>query len=286
MFSKPLVSVDWLYHHLEDENLIILDTTIPKITADKTILINKDQISGAIFFAIKSIFSDTSSPFPNTMLSAKEFEVQAQKLGINNESKLVIYDDLGVYSSPRVWWMFQLMGFKSTAVLDGGLPAWKAKGYLTEKPTKKTLRKGNFTANYQPEKIKFTKDVLASIDVTSVLIADARSKERFLGTVLEPRKEVRNGHIPDAINIPYTKFVQQGMMTPVATLETVFLNINPAKKTLIFSCGTGITACILALGAELCGIENYAVYDGSWTEWGSTPHLPISVQKKGDSSNT
>ena len=276
MFRKPLVSVDWLYHNLEDENLIILDATIPKITEKAVASIIKEQIGSAIFFDIKNTFSDAKSAFPNTVLSQKKFEIEAQKLGINNHSKLVIYDDIGIYASPRVWWMFQLMGFKNCAVLDGGLPAWKAKGYSTDKPTTQTFIKGNLITNYQPEKIKFTKNVLASIDVASVLVADARSKERFSGTILEPRKEVRNGHIPNAINIPYTEFVQQGMMKPTAILKAIFRDKNPTKKTLIFSCGTGITACILALGAELYGIENYAVYDGSWTEWGSTLDLPIS----------
>jgi thiosulfate/3-mercaptopyruvate sulfurtransferase len=281
MFRKPLVSVDWLFHHLEDENLIILDATISKITDKAVVSILKEQIVGAIFFDIKKTFSDTNSPFPNTILSVKEFEIEARNLGINNNSKLVIYDDLGIYASPRVWWMFQLMGFKNTTVLDGGLPAWKAKGYSTEKQKKKPFSKGNFTANYQSRKIKFTKDILTAIDDSSILVADARSQKRFSGSVLEPRKEVRNGHIPNAISIPYTELLQQGIMKSEAALATLFENKNPTKKELIFSCGTGITACTLALGAELCGIENYAVYDGSWTEWGSTLHLPVSVKKDG-----
>jgi thiosulfate/3-mercaptopyruvate sulfurtransferase len=279
MYSKPLVSVDWLHDHLEDQNLIILDATIFKVGAkEKTFSTAKEQIIGATFFDIKNTFSDTSSKFPNTILSIKKFEIEVRNLGINNNSKLVVYDDLGIYSSPRVWWMFQLMGFQNIAVLDGGLPAWKAKNYPTENSQTHALKKGDFTAIYHSEKIKFIEDVIASIDNSSLLIADARSKERFLGTVSEPRKEVRSGHIPNAVCVPYTEMLQEGKMKSAKELACAFLEINPAKKELIFTCGTGITACILALGATLSGIDNYSVYDGSWTEWGSSLEGPISGQ--------
>jgi thiosulfate/3-mercaptopyruvate sulfurtransferase len=277
MFNKPLVTPDWLYKNLENKNLIILDATISKVTAKEEYITDKSQVKGAVFFDIKNTFSDVKAPFPNTALQPKEFEIKAQKLGINNNSILVVYDDLGIYSSARAWWLFQLMGFKNVAVLDGGLPAWKAKDYLTEKPTKTKHKKGNFIANYNSEKIKFTQDLLASINSLTTVIADARSKERFFGTTPEPRKEVKSGHITNSLSLPFTELLEKGKMKSVEELKTIFSELKITNKELIFSCGTGITACILALGAQISGIENYAVYDGSWTEWGSTNNLPISI---------
>ena len=277
MFNKPLVSVDWLYRNLDTNKLIILDCTIPKVTENAKLEEVKEQIKGAIFFDIKKIFSDVNSPFPNTVLSPDNFEEKAQQLGINSDSVLVVYDDLGIYSSPRVWWMFQLMGFKNVAVLNGGFPLWKSKNYPIETPKKHQLKKGNFKVHYQPEKIKFTKNVLLAIENDKILIADARSKDRFYAKELEPRKEIKNGHIPNSVSLPFNEILENGVMKSVADLTETFSKINQNKEQIIFTCGTGVTASILALGAELAGIKNYSVYDGSWTEWGSTDNLPIEI---------
>ncbi|ARV05870.1 hypothetical protein BTO04_03770 [Polaribacter sp. SA4-10] len=277
MFNKPLVSVDWLYSNLDTNKLIILDCTIPKVTEKTKLEEVKEQIKGAIFFDIKKIFSDVNSPFPNTILSPDKFEEKAQQLGLNSDSILVVYDDLGIYSSPRVWWMFQLMGFKNIAVLNGGLPLWKSKNYPIETPKKLQLKKGNFKVDYQPGKIKFTKNVLLAIENDKILIADARSKDRFYARELEPRKEIRNGHIPNSVSLPFNEILENGLMKSVEELTEAFSKINQNKEQIIFTCGTGVTASILALGAELAGIKNYSVYDGSWTEWGSTDNLPIEI---------
>jgi thiosulfate/3-mercaptopyruvate sulfurtransferase len=274
--SKSVVSVDWLFKNLDSQNLIIFDATIPKVTAKKEVSSDeKQQIKGAFFFDIQKTFSDESAPFPNTVLSAKAYEEKAQQLGINQDSCIVVYDDLGIYSSPRVWWMFQLMGFTNIAVLDGGLAAWSSKNYPTEKPTNRQPKKGDFIANYQSEKIKYTADVLSSIESDSFLIVDARSHGRFLGTELEPRKDVKGGRIPNSVSLPYSEIVENNFMKSEKDLRSVFNKINPKNKDFIFSCGSGITASVLAFGAEIAGIRNHSVYDGSWTEWGSTEGLPI-----------
>ena len=275
--TKPIVSVDWLQANLENEQLIILDCTIPKVTAKSTESISEDkkQIKGAVFFDIKKIFSDVNAPFPNTILSPEVFEEKSQNLGINNDSIIVCYDDLGIYSSPRVWWMFQLMGFNNIAVLDGGFPKWEENKYPVEKQQKNTFLKGNFKVDYQPEKIKFTNDVLSAIDNEAILIADARSKGRFYATSPEPRSDVKGGHIPNSVSLPFSEVLENDMLKSKDDLKAIFSEINPKNKELIFSCGTGITASVLALSAEIAGIKKYAVYDGSWTEWGSTKNLPI-----------
>lgn len=274
--EAPLVSIDWLFKNINDEKLIILDATLPKVTAKKVgVIEDKLQIKNAIFFDIKNVFSDINATFPNTVLFPQEFEVKARDLSINKDSCIVVYDDLGVYSSPRVWWLFQLMGFTNIAVLDGGLPEWKSKGYPIEKPDKNKFKKGDFKANYQSHKLKFTNDVLAAIKDKDILIADARSKGRFYATSPEPRADVKGGHIPNSVSLPYTDIIENGKLKSKEELVSIFSKINPNKKDFIFSCGTGITASVLALGSEIAGIKNSAVYDGSWTEWGSTKGLPI-----------
>lgn len=282
---SPIVTAEWLNENCKAENLLIFDSTIPKVgvVSDQNKI--KEQIPNAIFFDIKNEFSDTNSKYPNTLLHPDEFEFKAQNLGIDKDSCIVVYDDVGIYSAPRVWWMFNIFGFKNIAVLDGGLPAWKKADLYTEEPKKVEHKKGDFIAKYQPQKIRFTEDVLASVPLATC-IADARSKSRFLGTEPEPRKEVRSGHIPSSINIPYAEMLSDGKMKSTEELKAIFNKFNPNNEELIFSCGSGITACILALGAELAGIENYAVYDGSWSEWGSRTDLPIENYKNSKWSKT
>ena len=273
--NNCIVSVDWLNKNLEAENLIVLDATIPKVGAK--VLVNSDKkiIPSARFFDLKKVFSKQGAKYPNTVLSVDEFQAKAQKLGVNKDCCIIVYDDLGVYSSPRVWWMFTLMGFDNVAVLNGGLLAWEKAGFPTNEEHETSKVKGNFKANFKSEKIKVTKDVLLAIKNDNLLIADARSKGRFYATEPEPRKEVRGGHIPSSINLPYKLLQNEGKMKSTEELKNIFEKINPKKKELIFSCGSGITACILALGAEITGFKNHAVYDGSWTEWGSRKDLPI-----------
>jgi thiosulfate/3-mercaptopyruvate sulfurtransferase len=277
--TNPIVSVDWLQSNLENEHLIILDCTISKVTAKSKTPISDDkkQIKGAVFFDIKNTFSDVNATFPNTILLPEIFEEKAQNLGVNNDSIIVCYDDLGFYSSPRVWWMFQLMGFTNIVVLDGGLPKWNEKKYPVEKQQNNTPLKGDFKVDYQPEKVKFTKDVLKAIDTETILIVDARSKGRFNSTEPEPRSDVKGGHIPNSVSLPFNEIIENEMLKTEEDLKVIFNQVNPKNKTFIFSCGTGITASILALGAEISGFKNYAVYDGSWTEWGSTENLPIEI---------
>lgn len=272
---SSLVSVNWLYNNLENENLIILDATISKVLEKNKISTDKKRIKGSIFFDIKKEFSDLNSPFPNTILSPKEFENKVQEIGVNIDSCLVVYDDNGIYSSPRVWWMFQLMGFKNIAVLDGGMPLWRSKNYPTEKHYKTIIKLGNFKINYQSDKIKFTSDILNNIQKKEYLVLDARSENRFLGLVSEPRKEVKCGHIPNSKNLPFDKVLDKNRLKLKENLKAIFLEINEKNKSLIFSCGSGITASILALAAEITNHKDYSVYDGSWTEWGSTNNLPI-----------
>lgn len=272
--TTPLVSANWLSENQKAENLIVLDATIAKVEAKNDIKKEKQQITNAVFFDLKNVFLDKEGDFPNTIPTAKYFEEEVQKLGINQDSCIVVYDDLGVYSSPRVWWLFKTFGFKNVAVLNGGLPAWIQSGYLTEIPKERNLQRGDFKASYQSVKVSSTEEVLEA-SMNNNCILDARSEGRFYATIPEPRVDLRGGHIPNSKSLPYSDLQTDGKMKSVKELQKLFLKLNPNKEEVIFSCGSGITACILALANEAAGNTNYKVYDGSWTAWASNFELPI-----------
>ena len=271
---SPLVSVDWLFENIKADNLIILDASIAKVGTQENKVESKNCIISTVFFDLKSIFLNKEGEFPNTIPTEKHFEKEVQKLGVNKDSCVLIYDDLGVYSSPRAWWLFKLFGFENVAVLNGGLPAWQEAEFPIEKLKKKQLIKGNFKADFKINYLSTTKDVLVASN-SKKYIFDARSKERFEATIPEPRKDLRGGHIPHSKSLPYSELQIDGKMKSTEALQDIFSVLNPKKEAVVFSCGSGITACILALGNEIVGNTNYTVYDGSWTEWASTLRLPV-----------
>lgn len=274
--TKPLVSVDWLVENIDAPNLVIIDATLKKITSEKNEFEHQDiGIKNAQFLDIKNIFSDISTSLPNMMLSQEKFQEQARILGINNDSAIVVYDAIGIYSSTRVWWMLKSMGHENVAVLDGGLPEWIRKGFATASLKNDAIIKGNFKATFHDNFFSDAKDVLDATLNNNIVIADARSNDRFKGLVDEPREGLRVGHIPNSRNIPYDVVQTHGNMLLEDELMTIFNADYKDKEKVIFSCGSGITACILALGAVIAGVKNISVYDGSWTEWGSNHELPI-----------
>lgn len=266
--SNPIISTDWLHEHLHATNLVVLNGTIPKVVGDAS-QAETQQIPNARFFDIKKMFSVTDAPFPNTMLSVEAFTEEAQKLGINKDSVIVVYDELGIYAAPRVWYMFKAMGFDNVAVLNGGFPLWTAANYPVE--TKKTFQgnRGDFQGKDRLDLFRNYTEMLQEVKNASSLILDARSEARFTGKVPEPRKGLRSGQIPTSKNLPYTELLENHQFKSKTKLKAIFESFQPKEKQFIFSCGSGITACILALAAEYVGYNNYAVYDGSWTEWGS-----------------
>lgn len=265
----PLVSVEWLEEHIELESLVILDASILKIGSNSIKLESNECIPKSLFFDLESVFSDTSCRFPSTIPTTQCFEDGAQKLGINSDSLIVIYDREGIYSSARAWWLFKLMGFDNVAVLNGGLPKWKNAEYPMEKNHHNTSILGNFKATLQKQLIVDFDAVLKINSKSKTVIIDARSSLRFKGLQAEPREGLRRGAIPNSINIPYTDVLNAHQMRNASHLKSFFKSIIDEDSKLIFSCGSGITACILALAFEIAGYKNYAVYDGSWTEYGT-----------------
>ena len=268
IISEPVVSVEWLHANLTAENVIILDASIKKV-GGKDDSQSDIQIPNTRFFDLKEAFSDTSAPFPTTFPSEGQFTKSAQALGINKDSAIVVYDDKGIYSSARAWWLFKAMGHNNVAVLNGGLPAWIQAGYKTELKQESQFNKGDFQAHYKPELMMFFNDVKRVSEAKSHIIIDARSEARFKSLVPEPRAGLRSGTIPNSVNLPFEDLLDDNVLKSSDVIEAKFKKLANKETSLVFSCGSGITACVLALGAEISGYKNISVYDGSWTEWGS-----------------
>lgn len=261
---SPLVSAEWLNINIEASNLVVLDATINKVINNTS-----ERIPCARFFDIKKKFSDINARFPSTVPSVKQFQAEARQLGINNDSIIVVYDDKGIYSSARAWWLFKTFGCTNVAVLDGGLQEWKQKGFEVENYTDETYPNGHFTAVYHSELISNFKIINSYSQNSEILIIDARSKARFKCKVDEPRIGLRRGTIPNSKNLPYTELFNGNILKSRAELSEIFNTLVEEEHTLVFSCGSGITACILALAATLCNYSKLVVYDGSWTEYGT-----------------
>lgn len=253
---------------MNGSNLIILDASMKKATETDADLASV-QIPNARFFDIKQVFSNLKDPFPNAVPSEGQFTKEVQNLGINKDSAIVVYDDKGIYSSARVWWMFNAFGHDNIAVLNGGLPEWIKYNCKTEPKKKIESQRGDFVGKYNPDYFKFFDDIQKSSSHKNDLILDARSADRFQGLVEESRKGLRSGHIPKSKSLPYSELLIGYKLKDKNELISIFNKFDSSAKELIFSCGSGITACILALGAEIAGLKKLSVYDGSWTEYGS-----------------
>jgi len=266
---EPLVSSKWLYDNLNDPDLIVLDASTSSNKAGVKSAFRDQKIPHSRPFNIKENFSKKDSPFPNTFPLVSQFEEECEKLGISNSSKIVVYDNLGIYTSPRVWWMFKTMGHEQVYVLNGGLPDWIANNYETVQKYESFTQRGDFKAHFHSSSVKDIDFVQSNLVTSSHCLIDVRSKERFLGQVPEPRAGLRSGNIPNSINIPYTEVLENGKYKPKEELKRVFENAQVDDRPITFSCGSGITACIVLLAAEMVLTNSVSVYDGSWTEYGT-----------------
>ncbi|WP_397362702.1 sulfurtransferase [Olleya sp. R77988] len=262
-----VVSVEWLKDHLSDDNLIILDATIPKVSGNVSEL-SKLQIPNTRFFDIKNKFSNTSAEFPNTIPSKIQFEQSAQQLGVNKDSFIVVYDSLGMYSSPRAWWLFKTFGHQNVAVLNGGLPEWLNSGFSTESKQVIAYSSGNFEAKFNQDNVVYFEELEKISQDSNYKIIDARSSDRFNCIVAEPRKGLRSGIIPNSNNLPFQNILDNNTLKAKALIKQQFKVLAQPNQHLVFTCGSGITACVLSLAATTLGYSN-SVYDGSWTEYGS-----------------
>ena len=266
---KHIVSAKWLHDHLADDDLVILEVCQTKNKAELRFDLS-GSICGSIPVDIKLDFSDPTGCFPNTFPSAKQFEATCKRLDISNNSKVIIVDRLGIYSSPRIWFLFRAMGHENVAVLDGGLPGWIGRKYDVVDYLTVPKGKGNYSAQPNSNFVKNKDEIVENVKSGNSILIDARSSDRFHSLVPEPRPEIRSGNILNSINIPFKSLLDGYEYKSVRALKSIFDNHEFDNTPLIFSCGSGVTACVVLLAAELVNKNDKSIYDGSWTEWASS----------------
>jgi thiosulfate/3-mercaptopyruvate sulfurtransferase len=275
----PLVSTAWLAAHLDEADLRILDASwhMPQTGRDPRREFREAHVPGAVFFDIDAI-ADTSIPLPHMLPGAEDFARTVGNLGVGSGDRVVVYDTRGVVSAPRVWWTFRVFGHEAVAVLDGGLPKWRAEGRPVEAGPP-SPRPRAFSARFRPELVRSLAAMRGNLTTGREQVVDARSRGRFAGTEPEPRPGLRGGHIPGSRSLPYEELYRaDGTLRPAdelrATFETAGIDL---ARPVVASCGSGVTAAVLALGLFLAGQTSAAVYDGSWTEWGGRADTPIET---------
>lgn len=278
--QSALVSVKWLNEHLLDSNLILLDASLTIDKSGQEVSLNLNGIPGALQFNVSELFSDQKSKYPNMFPQVNDFELQARKLGINQDTTIVVYDQKGIYSSARAWWMFKVLGHKNIYVLNGGLPAWVEKGLPVQSLKTSRDGNGNFIASKNSELIWNYNQVKLNINLQSHQVIDARSRKRFLGLTQEPRPNTKSGHIPHSKNLHYQSVLHNGYLKPEEEIKALFSSLKLNDKPIVFTCGSGITACILYLATYMYLPNKAVVYDGSWTEWGEREDTQITTYKE------
>ncbi|KAK3140194.1 hypothetical protein QOZ80_5AG0397360 [Eleusine coracana subsp. coracana] len=298
--TEPVVSAEWLHANLRDPDVKVLDASwyMPAEQRNPLQEYQVAHIPGALFFDVDGI-SDKTSNLPHMLPSEKAFSAAVSALGIYNKDGIVVYDGKGLFSAARVWWMFRVFGHDKVWVLDGGLPQWRAAGYDVESSASsdaivkasaaceaiekvyqgQSVGPATFEAKLQPHLLWSLDQVKENIGTRTHQLIDARSKPRFDGAVSEPRKGIRSGHVPGSKCVPFPQVLDSSQkLLPQDELRKRFEQEGISlDQPLVTSCGTGVTACILALGLHRLGKTDVAVYDGSWTEWGAHSDTPVDT---------
>jgi len=275
--TDPLVSTSWLAAHLDAPDVRIVDASwfMPGTDRDAKAEFAAAHIPGAVFFDIDEI-ADTDSPLPHMLPSTMKFAARVQKLGLGDGARIVVYDSSGILGAARVWWTFRVMGHEDVVVLDGGLPRWLAEG----RPVDDRLpspQPRHFTPRLAGDLVCDLAQMRRTVETGRAQIIDARPAGRFTGEVPEPRVGLRSGHMPGARSVPAgSVFAADGTLKSADDLTALFTGAGiDLKKPIVTTCGSGITASLLALALARIGRPRTTVYDGSWTEWGGREDTPV-----------
>jgi thiosulfate/3-mercaptopyruvate sulfurtransferase len=278
--SPFVVDADWLEANLKKPGLSVVDASwyLPAQKRDGRGEYEAGHIPGAVFFDQDAVV-DPDSNLPHTLPGPELFARIAGSMGISADDTIVVHDGPGLFSAPRVWWMFRVMGAKDVRVLAGGLDRWKAEGRpMTAEPTK--VAPCVFEADFQAARVASLAEMRAVVDNGVAQVADARPAGRFAGTDPEPRQGVRSGHMPGARNVPATALAKNGELLPLDKLKDVLADAGvDLSKPVVTSCGSGVTAAVITLALESLGHEENRLYDGSWTEWGGRDDTPVVTGK-------
>jgi thiosulfate/3-mercaptopyruvate sulfurtransferase len=277
---EPLVTTGWLAEQLGKPDLVVFDATkyLPNEPKDGRTEFLAAHIPGARFFDI-DVIADPDTDLPHMVPAPGRFARLMGELGVGNCSRVVFYDQKGLASAARGWWLMGLFGHDKAAVLDGGLPKWLREGRATQSGEPSAPSPTTFRPDFRATRLRGVGDVLRNTETHAEQVLDARAAGRFTGATPEPRAGMRSGHIPGSTNIPYTDLLNSdGTFRPVEAVRARFAEAGvDGTRPPVTSCGSGVTACILTLGLRLAGLPEGAVYDGSWTEWGGRADTPVAT---------
>ncbi len=283
-YSNPdaLVTTEWLAEHMSSPDVRIVDGTsyLPNQGKNGQDQYDEQHIPSAVYFDINDI-ADEKNPLPHMLPSAEKFSSKVRKLGLGDGNKIVVYDANGGYlAAARVWWMFRVFGHRDVAVLDGGLPKWIAEGRPVDDRVP-ARRDRHFTARINHSLVRDVRQIISNFDSKKDQVIDARAAGRYRGEDPEPRPSAKVGHIPGSINLPFNQLMDPKNNFVYRSADEIKTVVEEAgidtSKPIAASCGSGVTACVLALGLYLIGHKNVAVYDGSWAEWGDHPETPVDA---------